>query len=187
VLQCQSKRPGFFSSLLEQQWPPTGSDDPPKTRVLAPDEKFRDVEMLNASTPEAEWRIGPDGKPKGPYENAYALYLLNMHGETVERFTYIASTTGGMRAVRELREQVDFARKRYGKHCYALVLLTDTFMPTRYGGRQRPHFKIQKWVMLGGEGDGGKVPPTPDAPKLQGPQEVKPPSASEVLDDEVPW
>ena len=81
----------------------------PRTRMLAPDEKFPDVDKLNAETPETEWRMGPDGKPKGPYETAFVLYLLD--AETMERFTYVASTIGGKRAVRELRDRVDWMRK----------------------------------------------------------------------------
>ena len=44
-------------------------------------------------------------------------------------------------------------------------------MNTRFGGRQRPHFVIKRWVALGGE---GALPPT-EPPALTGPQTVAPP------------
>ena len=102
-----------------QKWPPENDNSPPATRILAPDEKFPDVDKLNAETPETEWRMGPDGKPKGPYETAFVLYLLD--AETMERFTYVASTIGGKRAVRELRDRVDWMRKFRGANVYAGV------------------------------------------------------------------
>src|SRR5215831_21185683 len=39
---------------------------PIETRVLQPGEKFPNLEELNASVPQSEWRQGPDGKLRGP-------------------------------------------------------------------------------------------------------------------------
>ena len=36
-----------------------------------------------------------------------------------------------------------------GPNLYPLVGLADTFMPTQYGGRQRPHFEIKDYRALG--------------------------------------
>ena len=48
-------------------------------------------------------------------------------------------------------------------------------MPTRWGGRQRPDFKIQRWIKLGGDGDPEKLPkPSPAA--------LPPASTAEALD-----
>jgi hypothetical protein len=133
-----------------QKWPPQNDKSPPATRILAPDEKFPDVDKLNAETPKDEWCTGPDGKPKGPYENAFVLYLLD--AETMQRYTYVASTIGGKRAVRELRDRVDWMRKFRGSNVYPAVVLADVFMPTDYGGRPRPHFEIMHWIQFGDAG-----------------------------------
>jgi len=66
-----------------QKW---DDGQPIETRVLQPGEKFPDVEKLNASVPQSEWRQGPDGKLHGPWQAQYLLYLLNPN--TVERYTY---------------------------------------------------------------------------------------------------
>ena len=49
-------------------------------------------------------------------------------------------------------------------YCYLLVspvvALADTFMPTRFGGRQRPHFVIKRWISLDGEQNALPAPVT---------------------------
>ena len=177
----------------------------PTLEILAPGEKFRDVKKLNAETPEDEWRIGPDGQPKGPYENAHVLYLLDP--ATMDRFTYLASTLGGMRCVSELVSRVTWMRKFRGVNVYAVVAFADTFMKTQFGGRQRPHLEIKHWIRFG---DGGTPLPAPEQPALtseavepqapkaspqkvespsrkSGAWKVEEPSLKEQLDDDIPW
>jgi hypothetical protein len=102
--------------------------------------------------------------------------------------------------VRDLVDQIQLMRKVRGQHVYPVVELSHTFMPTRYGGRERPCIIIEKWISFGP--DGG-VLPAPHAPSLTGPAaenppaaakpaptkaeflEVKPVSAKEVVDDEI--
>src|SRR5206468_11998745 len=72
-------------------------------------------------------------------------------------------------------------RKFRGAHVYAVVTLSDTFMNTKFGGRQRPHFLIKRWIILGG--DGGEpvaqvVPPTLPSPG----DAAKPASVNEALE-----
>jgi hypothetical protein len=120
-------------------------------------------------------------------------------------------------------------RQFRGEHVYPVVTLSDTFMNTRYGGRQRPYFKIQRFITFGSE-----LLPPPDSPTLAGPpsnppaltgsaaapipetkpaaetkppaetkpskqggmktvdaqsglKTVDPPTAKEVVKDEIPW
>src|SRR5262245_54118617 len=145
---------------VEQRWPPAGEGGPPKSHVLAAGEKFRNVEKLNAETPKSEWCNGPDGKPKGPYENVLVVYLVDP--TTWERATFVASTVGARRAVRDLCRQVELARKFRVSRVYAVVELADTHMPTQYGGRQRPHFVIVGWWKFGDEGEGLLPAPSPE-------------------------
>jgi hypothetical protein len=167
---------------IVQKWPPgdNNNNEPPKTTTLEPGQKFPDVDELNAKTPRAEWRTGPAGQPVGPYERAYVVYLLDP--QTVARFTYITPTMGGGIAVRDLAERVEWMRKFRSARVYPVVTLSNTYMPTRYGGRQRPHFNIKRWVTFGSTGD---VLPAADSPQLTGPKVVEPPTAKEVTDDEI--
>jgi hypothetical protein len=69
-------------------------------------------------------------------------------------------------------------RKFRGAHVYPVVELSHTFMPTRFGGRERPLLIIKRWIAFG---SGGGMLPAPDAPSLTGPRAVKPPAAAKAL------
>jgi hypothetical protein len=153
--------------------------DPANTIILAPGQKFPDVEKLNAEVPESEWEEGPDGKPRGPWQAQYVVYMLNP--QKMDRYSYPTGTVGGGIAVRDLVDKTKLTRRFRSSHVYPAVLLSDVFWPTRYGGRQRPHFNIVKWVTLDG---GGNALPAPEQPMLP---EVKLPSAKEVTDDEIKY
>ena len=161
---------------VEQKWPKDGGA--PETRILAPGEKFRDAKVLNEQTPREEWREGPNG-PQGPWQNAYVIYMVDLN--TAERFTFVTATVGGHIASHDLAERVKWMRQFRGP-CYPIVRLTDTFMSTRFGGRQRPDFDIRRWISFGGSVNGGG-----SAPQIAGPTEVTEPSAAEVTDDSIPF
>jgi hypothetical protein len=157
---------------------------PVETIVLEPGQKFPDLKKLNADVPQDEWEEGPEGKLRGPWQAQYLVYLVDLK-TSMDRFTYATGTTGGGIAVRDLVDRTDLMRRFRGSRIYPVVRLSDTFMPTRYGGRQRPHFNIVRWVMLDG---GGQALPAAELPAIAGPPtvpEVKPPSAKEVTDDEI--
>jgi hypothetical protein len=156
--------------------------NPVETIILAPGQKFPDVEKLNAEVPQSEWEEGPDGRPRGPWQAQHVVYMLNP--QTMGRYSYPTGTIGGSIAVRDLVDKTKWMRRFRGQNVFPIVTLTDKFMNTRFGGRQRPHLEVQRWVMLDG---GGNALPAPEQPKLsnQGAQEVKPPSAKEATDDEI--
>jgi hypothetical protein len=59
-----------------QKWPP--DEGPPiETRMLGPGEKFPNITALNEATPQSEWRTGPDGVKKGPWQACHIVYFLN--------------------------------------------------------------------------------------------------------------
>jgi hypothetical protein len=76
----------------------------------------------------------------------------------MEQLCFPTSSAGGHRAVRDLVDKITWMRRYRGQHVYPVITLSDTFMPTRYGGRQRPHFLIKRWICL----DGGQVLPAPE-------------------------
>jgi hypothetical protein len=151
-------------------------------RVLQPGEKWPDVRRLNDAVPREEWVDGPDGQPRGPWQAQHVIRLFDPR--TMDRFSYPTGTVGGGMCVRDLVDRVKLMRQYRGENVYPVVTLTDTFMPTRYGGRQRPHFNIVKWIKLG---DGGGILSPTESPALSGPQTVEEPTAKEVVDDEIKY
>jgi hypothetical protein len=163
---------------------------PVETIVLEPHQKFPDVEALNEKVPKKEWVEGPDGNMRGPWQAQHILYLLDPR--TMDKFTFPTGTTGGRIAVRDLVDKTTWMRRLRGPNVYAVVLLSDTFMNTKWGGRQRPHFKIVRWVSLSSEG--GQVealpPPEPAPQTTSQPElplkEVKEPTIQEDMNDDLP-
>jgi hypothetical protein len=146
--------------------------DPVKTIVLEPGKKFPDVEKMNAKVPQAEWTEGPDGKKRGPWQAQHVVYLMNV--ATMDRFSYPTGTVGGAIAVADLVDRTKFMRRFRGLDIYPVVRLSDVFMPTRWKGRQRPHFEIVRWVKL----DGGNALPLTETPALTGPAPLDPAPAA---------
>jgi hypothetical protein len=133
-----------------------------ETRVLRPGEKLPNLEELNAAVPQSEWREGPDGKLRGPWEAEFLVYLLNP--DTAERFSFATGTIGGGIAVRDLISRVSWKRKFCAEQVYAVVSLSAVPWKTRYGTRLRPHFVIKRWKGLSSD---GALPPT-EPPALNG-------------------
>jgi len=165
-------------SRVVQKW---HDGNPVETIVLVAKEPWPDIKAMNAATPREEWEDGPDGHPRGPWQGQYITYLWNE--KTGGRYTYATGTIGGGLCVRELIKDTNLTRDYRGDRVYPVVTLGDVFMNTRYGGRQRPRLKIMRWVTFGKN----KTLPAPDTAKLQGPQEVKPVTAKEITDDEIPF
>jgi hypothetical protein len=168
---------------------------PVETIILEPHQLFPNVAEMNAKVPKEEWVKGQDGELYGGWQAQHIAYALDL--ETMDKYTYPTGTNGGRRAIRDLRDKLVWMRKLRGANVYPVVTLSDTFMPTQFGGRQRPHFVIKRWVRLGGEGSEVPAlsPPTQapvDQPTRQATaelplQEVKEPTLKEELNDEIPF
>jgi hypothetical protein len=173
-----------------QKWQ---DDRPVETIVLQPHQKFPDVEEMNEKVPKKEWVEGLEGNMRGPWQAQHILYLLDL--KTMDKYTFPTGTTGGRIAVRDLRDKTMWMRRLRGPNVYAVVLLSDTFMNTKWGGRQRPHFKIVRWVSLGSESSQVEAPLPPPPPPMTSQttsqpdlplNEVKEPSLAEEMDDDIP-
>jgi len=145
---------------------------PVETIILEPGQKFSDIETMNEKVPRSEWSEGPDGQLRGPWQAQHILYLVDL--TTMDKYTFPTGTVGGRRAVGELRDKLVWMRRLRGPNVYPVVPLSDTFMKTRFGGRQRPHFKIVRWVRLGGEGGEVKALPPPPATQTLAQQTTAP-------------
>lgn len=53
-------------------------------------------------------------------------------------------------AIEDLLTKIRFKRKILGENVVPIVKLSETFMKTRFGGRQQPHLEIVRWVRIGG-------------------------------------
>jgi hypothetical protein len=121
---------------------------PVEQRVLAPGERVPDIEALNAACPKSEWGVDFNNNPRGPWQFQYLVLLLDP--KTMDKYRYPTSTAGGAIAIRELVDKCKWMRRYRGEHVYPVITLADKFMNTRFGGRQRPHFVVVRWVALGG-------------------------------------
>jgi hypothetical protein len=165
---------------IVQKWQ---DQKPVETRILAPHEKFPDVEQMNEETPREEWTKDQNGE-RGPWQAQHILYLLDL--TTMDKYTYPTGTAGGRIAIRELHDKIMWMRRLRGQHVYPVIVLSNIFMKTRFGGRQRPHFQIVRWVRLGGEGDEIKALPLPQPPPHSDLPAVEEPSLKEEMNDEIP-
>ena len=115
-------------------------------------EKWPNVAKLNEACPKSEWGQDFNGNPQGPWHRQRVVYFVDLN--SMEKFTWPSrvDTVGADVCIREFREKVRMMRQFRGTRVFAVVTLDDTFMPTRYGGRQRPDLKIARWILLGPEG-----------------------------------
>jgi hypothetical protein len=169
--------------------------------IVEPGHKWPNIDTLNKACPESEWAKDFNGVLRGPWQRQRATYFVDLN--TMRKYTWPVpvETVGADICIREFRDRVAMMRQFRGEHVYAVVTLGDTFMPTRYGGRQRPDFVIKRWILLGPRATALPAPPAP-TPSLPaqaqttqsaepvnpqcGIQTVEPPSLSEQMGDEVP-
>jgi hypothetical protein len=184
-----------------QMWGTDGIPINDETIILEPHQMFPDIEEMNAKAPRSKWVEGPDGKMRGPYQASHVLYLLDP--KTMDKYTFPTATVGGRIAIRELRDKIMWMRRLRGPNTYPVIVLSDAFMNTRFGGRQRPHFKIVRWVRFGDEGGqveaaSGLTPLPPATASTDKPTEqttaqpdlpletVKEPTIGEDMNDAIP-
>jgi hypothetical protein len=151
-------------------------DRPVETRIIGPDEHFPNVETMNDAAPQEEWREA-FGKPQGPWQNCNLVYLMDPR--TLEGFTWPTSTIGGGLAVRKLKDHVRRARMLQGNKggtLHPVVTLSDVFMNNAFGGRQRPAFKVVRFVSLGND---------TEQQALLAP--AKPTDPNDMGGDNIPW
>jgi len=170
---------------------------PVETIVLAPGQPWPDIEKMNAECPKHEWRE-KFGKLVGPWQGEHVVLFFD--DKTMVRYWWPSpiTTIGSAICVRELAAQTKLMRSYRGEHIYPMVEPTHTFMPTNYGGRERPDLKVKGWVRFG-EG-GNLVLPAPNKPVLTGSatvtaatshplgmQPVEKRTAKEVTGDEIKY
>jgi hypothetical protein len=118
--------------------------------VLGPGQKYRDLDAVNALIPQSEWRINRNTKKlQGPWSRQHVLIFADP--TTMAESWWASDTIGATIAITALRDSIERMRRFRGP-VYPLVELSDCFMKTAYGGRQRPDLKIKGWLRADGTG-----------------------------------
>jgi hypothetical protein len=104
--------------------------------------EFADLVTLD----KARWPLGPSGKPSDPVQHSFYLWLFDF--DAMADFTFISSTIGGLRAVRQLCREIAYKQEMAdGAEVYAVIALTVGRRNSRaYGVVLEPDFPIQHWV-----------------------------------------
>jgi hypothetical protein len=123
-------------------------------RVLAPNEAWPDTDAMNEKIPQAEWlRVTWSKDPQPPFIRTSMVKLVeDCAALTAYVWPANHATNSHDRAVDDLIRTIRTARKFRGAGVCPIIQLTDTFMPTRYGGRQRPQLLILEWRTPPGSG-----------------------------------
>jgi hypothetical protein len=173
---------------------------PVETRFIPPGEPMPDIDDLNAACSRAEWTKDLNGNPRGPWQNQTVAYLLDL--ENMERFTFPTGTIGGNIAIGEIADKVKMMRRYRGANVYPAVRLKSKPMKTKFGQRPRPHFELQRWITLGGDGNGPALPAPatnaapilPDVGTRQAASDgggsgsiVEEPTLAEEMNDDLPF
>src|SRR5262249_48344586 len=116
-----------------QKWLPGNGGPPVETITLEAHQPFPDVKEMNNKCPESEWGTDLNGKPRGPWQIARVLYLIDP--QTLDQYTFIATNIGSTRAVDDLVNKIRWVQKHRGPDVLPLLQFSTTWMPTRYGGR----------------------------------------------------
>ena len=165
-----------------QKWGRDGA--PLESRFLEPDEPWPNIEALNNSAPRSEWREA-FGQMQGPWQCSWILYFFDP--VSGDKYTYVTATTGGHMCVGDLSDKIKMIRKVRGR-VHPVVTLATTHMNTKFGGRERPSFKVVRWVRLGGDGilpASSETPPALPAQDTPGMAVVEEPTVAEIVNDKI--
>jgi hypothetical protein len=192
---------GLVEKFVDGDWRTGGLPSDPKRRLVAVEtdtilrrwyetrvveeikaKPLPDLDNLNIAIPKSDWEVDLNGDPSPPWERAHIVYVLDL--DTAERTTFISATKGAAVAVSRLKDKVAWMRRLRGANVVPLVELTWAPLPTRYGMRKRPEFKVIGWVDL--SSGGGSLPPASGPKQLPPiePKKVEELSIREDLDDD---
>jgi hypothetical protein len=134
---------------------------------------FPEREDLSMWENKSGWEIGLSGDVEDPWRNTRYVYLIDP--TTMTAYTYSTHSAGGRNAVRELGDNIARVRKMRNNHnLVPLVELSAEVMPTKFGKKSKPLFRIVEW-------GGGSDVPVQDVPELEGAIGTHP------MDDSIPF
>jgi hypothetical protein len=132
------------------EWVKWEGGKPAKHLARAPGQKLPTREELGDNDKGA-WELGPDKiTPKDPW--ALTRYVYFVDPRTAEAFTFSTSSWGGREAVVTLADAIARMRSVHAD-AVPVVGLYAAEMPTRFGRKSKPTFKIIGWKSAGGTAD----------------------------------
>jgi hypothetical protein len=123
--------------------------------------------------PEETWPMGLDGKPSCPWKWTRFLYLID--ADTGESMTFSSSTSGGKIAIGDLTQQIKSMRLMK-PGAMPVIELHSVQMPTKFGKKPRPFFKIMGWRLRGNDDEQRQISNESDFAEV-----------NEFIDDSVPF
>jgi hypothetical protein len=133
-----------------------GAEAPEETITVPPGKQYPDIKLLNEQAPREQWRKAPNGELAGPWQAQRVAYLFDLR--TLDKFSWPTATIGGRICIAELSDKTKLMRRFRGSTVYPVIGLSAKHMHTAYGGRQRPHFLIRRWIMFGPDGGVAALP-----------------------------
>jgi hypothetical protein len=149
---------------------------PVEYRMREPGRRLPDREELGYDD-QSEWEAGPSGEPQDPWRNTRLVYLVDP--KTAEAYTFSTSSWGGRGAVTDLGDQITRMRTVHAD-AVPIVELRAAEMPTKYGRKSKPVFKIVAWRTAD---TGATVPAERQITAQKAKQEVD----DREIDDEIPF
>lgn len=122
-------------------WVRWENQKPVEYRMREPGRRLPDRDDLGF-TDQSEWEDGPDGEPKDPWQSTRWVYLVDP--QTAEAFTFSTSSWGGRNAVVTLGDQIARMRNVHAD-AVPIVELRAAEMPTKFGRKSKPIFKVAGW------------------------------------------
>ena len=168
------------------------------TIIVAPEDKFPDLEDMNNKAPREEWGTDFNGNLQGPWTRILVMKLLD--ARTMDRFAFVTSSVGGSIAIGDLSDKTKLMRRLRSPNASPIVACHSALMKSRFNphGIRRPDFRVVRWIDLGG-GDGGGLPkpepmkplPAPEAATIGKPvtlgTPITPPTLKEEVEDNMPF
>ena len=149
---------------------------PAEYRMRESGRRLPDREELGHND-ESQWDKDLSGEPQDPWRNTRLVYLVNP--STAAAFTFSTSSWGGRGAVSDLGDQIARMRSVHAD-AVPIVELRAAEMPTKYGRKSKPVFKIVEWKTADAE---QAAPVERQITMQKAKQEV----ARNDMDDEVPF
>jgi hypothetical protein len=149
---------------------------PVETRMRQSGRRLPDRDELGYDD-ESKWEEGPGGEPQDPWRNTRLVYLVDP--QNAEALTFSTSSWGGRGAVNDLGDQITRMRTVH-VDAVPIVELRSAEMPTKYGRKSKPVFKIVGWRTADGD------EPAPVERQIS-PREAKRIVDQHEMDDGIPF
>jgi hypothetical protein len=146
-------------------------------RMREPGRRLPDRDELGY-TDQSKWEEVPEGVLKDPWANTRWVSLVDP--QTAEAYTFSTSSWGGRNAVAALGDQIARMRSVH-TDAVPVIELRSAEMPTKFGRKSKPIFKVIGWKTA----SGGSGPASVERQITA--QEAKQEVTAKQMDDEIPF